>query len=85
MGLLFSALNLDGDAGSLLCQYSRGEFELKGEVSNGDESPVNMLFYSYISLLYPEILPQPSHPCGLIVTRRIAPPLHRPKLSKRSC
>ena len=44
MGLLFSALNLDGDAGSLLCQYSRGEFELKGEVSNGDESPLNMLF-----------------------------------------
>lgn len=43
-GLLFSALNLDGDAGSLLCQYSRGEFELKGEESNGEESPVNMLF-----------------------------------------
>ena len=52
-GLLFSALNLDGEAGSLLCQYSRGEFELK-EASNGEDSPVNMLFYCHISSLHPK-------------------------------
>ena len=56
-GLLFSALNLEGDAGSLLCQYNRGEFELKGEESNGEESLANMLFYCCISSLHPAILP----------------------------
>jgi len=43
-GFLFSELNLVGDAGSLFCQYRRGELEATGEESNGDESPANMLF-----------------------------------------
>lgn len=36
---LFSEFNRAGDPVSRLCQYSRGEFDAKGDGSKGDESP----------------------------------------------
>ncbi len=39
-GALFSEFNRVGDPVSRLCQYSRGEFDAKGDGSKGDESPL---------------------------------------------
>jgi len=45
IGLRFSAFDLVGDAGSRFCQYSRGEFDAKGEEPKGEESPLDAGFY----------------------------------------
>lgn len=48
-GLRFSAPNRDGEAGSRLCQYNRGEFEAKGEESKGEEFSVSIGFLVKVS------------------------------------
>ena len=45
-GLLFSVPNRVGETESRVCQYWRGEFATNGGESKGDESPLNMDFYS---------------------------------------
>ena len=57
-GLRFSAPKRDGEAGSRLCQYSRGEFEAIGEESKGEEFSVSIGFLDRVRSLYYEYTQQ---------------------------
>ena len=84
-GALFSALNLVGDPGSRLCQYCRGELELKGEESNGEEFSLKILF-CFTSVI--QSLRRSSvllYLGGLIIAGRVPPPLHGSKFGKWPC